>query len=653
MKKTIVSLILAAALSTSLFSSASWAAASDAGEKASAQSRLSEGEVSNGSLETDTGSLALPVDEVEEEIINHFHTNETEKLWLNEQHLPDYAMDFYSILVRESEEEHLKTDVLVLDSSFELDDETNEHVVTEVTLVEEVDYEEPFYLAAREIPVTGDTLGEEHIYVLDATLGDESIDYRSLSEGSLVKTAAFNGICITSLTKTGNSDFDRELDNTRESILAAYRAFDRTHPEVFWLSGKTKLRIEFANLKSGGQTVQKAYFFYVLADSSGFTVRDSAYAGSGAIQAGVHRRDTAIRTILASLPKSGPESQVKAVNAWLTQHNEYNTSSDLNTIGIDCRHCLGALTGSVGTKGPVCEGYSKAFKVLCDQLGVPCLLETGYAGTSSGMGMHMWDLVEMPDGMWYGADITWDDPIVSGKSGAVSGMENEKYLLVGNNTVIDRYRFGDTHQADKANQYPQLAAEAYVGGTALENAPVPLSGLPAAAAQPAPGLPFSDVPAGTYYADAVRWALKKGVTTGTSANTFSPGASCSRGQVVTFLWRAMGQPAPKSSRNPFRDVKNSDYFQTAILWAVEQGITTGTSAGDFSPKRTCTRAEVLTFLWRAMGKPENKGSSVWYADAVNWAERNGLLAGTSQAFNPGEACPRADIVTYLYHALNR
>ena len=175
MKKTIVSLILAAALSTSLFSSASWAAASDAGEKASAQSRLSEGEVSNGSLETDTGSLALPVDEVEEEIINHFHTNETDKLWLNEQHLPDYAMDFYSILVRESEEEHLKTDVLVRDSSFELDDEANEHVVTEVTLIEEVDYEEPFYLAAREIPVTGDTLERSPYHrrdVCDSHTGD-------------------------------------------------------------------------------------------------------------------------------------------------------------------------------------------------------------------------------------------------------------------------------------------------------------------------------------------------------------------------------------------------------------------------------------------------------------------------------------------------
>ena len=650
MTKKTISLILAAALTTTLLSVGLWAKAMDAGGAAFEQGGLSAGNENNRSCETDTGSTILPMDEVEKEIISHFHTNETDQLWLNEQHLPDYALDFYSILVRESEEEYLDTDVLALDSSFDLDDEENEHMVTEVTLVEEVDYEEPFYLAPREVPVTGDTLGEEHIYVLDVTLGDESVDYSLLSEGSLVKTAAFNGICITSLTKTGNSNFDRELDNARESILAACRAFDRTHPEVFWLSGKTKLRIEFANLKSGGQTVQKAYFFYVLADDTGFTIRDSAYAGYGAIQAGIQRRDTAIRNILASLPKSGTEAQVKAINTWLTQHNEYNTSSNLNAIGIDSRHCMGALIGSVGTKGPVCEGYSKAFKVLCDQLGIPCLLETGYAGTSGGMGLHMWDLVEMPDGNWYGADITWDDPVVSGKSGAVSGMESEKYLLVGNSTVIDRYRFGDTHQADKANQYPQLCAEAYAGGTALADAPAPLSDLPQKSAS---GLPFNDVPAGAYYADAVGWALKKGITTGTSADTFAPGDSCSRGQVVTFLWRAMGQPAPKNSKNPFRDVKSSDYFQTAILWAVEQGITTGTSSADFSPKRTCSRAEVLTFLWRAMGKPENKGSQVWYADALNWAERHGVLTGTSQAVTPDEACPRADIVTYLYRTLNK
>ena len=654
MKKRMISLLLAAVLAMTLLPALPWAAAEEGEEAASPQdSGVSADDDNAGGRENDTGSAVTQTAEGEDEIITHFHTNETEQLWLDHLHLPGFAVELYDILVRESEEEHLGTDVLALDDSFALIPEQGEQPVTEVTFVEEVDYEEPLYLAVNALPVSGDTLGQEHIYILDVTAGDKAVDYSALSEGSVVKTSAFNGICITSVTRTGNPNFDAELEAAKEYILEVCRAFDRTHPEVFWLSGKTRLRIEFANLTAGGQTVQKAFFFYVLADDSGFTVRDSAYAGFGAIQAGIRRRDDAIRTILASVPRSGAEAQIKAINDWLTKHNEYNTSADLNTIGIDSRHCLGALTGSVGTRGPVCEGYSKAFKVLCDQLGVPCLLETGYGRTTAGVGLHMWDLVEMPDGKWYGADITWDDPVVAGRSGAVSGMENEKYLLVGNGTVIDKYRFDVTHLADSANMNPELSAGAYAGGTVLEDEAVPLGALPEEAVQPAPGLPFRDVPAGAYYADAVGWALRKGVTTGTSSSTFSPGGSCTRGQVVTFLWRAMGQPAPKSSVNPFSDVKNSDYFRTAILWATEKGITTGTSPKTFSPGSICTRAQVITFLWRAMGRPEDKGSAVWYADAVNWAERHGLLAGTSQAFTPDGTCPRADIVTYLYRALGK
>ena len=683
MKKQIISLFLAAALTTSLLPAAPWAAAAAAGETASAQeSGFSAHPDRDGSAETETGPMAESAAEPEDEIVAHFHTNAIDQEWLDHLHLPDYALDLYSILVRESEEEHLSSDILAADSSFTLRGKQNEHTFSQVSFVEVVDYEEPLYLADQALPVTGHTLGQEHIYILDAKLGDKAVDYGALSEGSVVKTSSFNGVCITSVTRTGNPNFDADLAAAREYVLAACRAFDRTHPEVFWLSGHTRLRIDVAEITTGGQTVQKAFFFYVLADDSGFTVRDSAYSGFGAIQAGIQRRDDAIRTILAAVPKSGEEAQVKALNAWLTQHNEYNTSTDLNAIGIDSRHCLGALTGSVGTRGPVCEGYSKAFKVLCDQLGIPCLLETGYAGTNRGMGLHMWNEVEMPDRNWYGADITWDDPVVAGVTGARSGRENEKYLLVGNGTVIDKLRFDASHQAEPENQNPQLSAGAYVGGsTVLGDAPVPLGSLPtgaiqaavpgsdlppgtvqpvvsgsdlsAGAVQPAPGQPFNDVPAGAYYADAVGWALKKGITAGISPDTFAPNAGCSRGQVVTFLWRAMGKPAPKRDANPFTDVKSGDYFRPAILWAVEQGITTGTASGTFSPERPCTRGQVITFLWRTLGKPENKGSSLWYADAVNWAERHGLLAGTAQAFTPDGACPRADIITYLYRALNQ
>ena len=171
--------------------------------------------------------------------------------------------------------------------------------------------------------------------------------------------------------------------------------------------------------------------------------------------------------------------------------------------------------------------------------------------------------------------------------------------------------------------------------------------------------PFTDVKKSDYYYDAVIWAVENGITAGTSATKFSPNATCTRGQVVTFLWRAAGQPEPNTKVNPFSDVKSSDYFYKAVLWAVENGITAGTRAAKFSPNAACTRAQVATFLWRAEGEPDASGtnpfsdvkSSEYYYKAVLWAVENGITAGTSATkFSPNAACTRGQIVTFLYRA---
>ncbi|MDD4808373.1 MAG: S-layer homology domain-containing protein, partial [Oscillospiraceae bacterium] len=157
--------------------------------------------------------------------------------------------------------------------------------------------------------------------------------------------------------------------------------------------------------------------------------------------------------------------------------------------------------------------------------------------------------------------------------------------------------------------------------------------------------PFTDVASGTYYHDAVIWAKDNGVTGGTSATTFSPNATCTRGQVVTFLWRASGSPEPKSTSNPFADVKSGDYYYKAVLWAVEQGITGGTSATTFSPATTCTSAQVVTFLWRANGSPDAYAAdSTYYAKAVSWAAEKGLLNNMGP-FSVNAPSPRAAIAT--------
>ena len=165
----------------------------------------------------------------------------------------------------------------------------------------------------------------------------------------------------------------------------------------------------------------------------------------------------------------------------------------------------------------------------------------------------------------------------------------------------------------------------------------------------ADSMPFSDVPEDAYYRDAVEWACEEGITKGTSETKFSPESVCTRGQVVTFLWREAGKPLPETDENPFEDVGTGDYYYYPVLWAVENGITTGTSSKRFSPDVTCSNAHILTFIWRAMGRPDETGEGSWYGDAVRWASGCGLTEGTySGGFDPAGGCPRANVVTYLY-----
>ncbi len=168
---------------------------------------------------------------------------------------------------------------------------------------------------------------------------------------------------------------------------------------------------------------------------------------------------------------------------------------------------------------------------------------------------------------------------------------------------------------------------------------------------------FIDVPLNAYYYNAVQWAVESGITSGTSATRFSPGNACTRAQVVTFLWRAAGCPEPTSNYNPFVDVPANAYYRDAVLWAAEEGITTGVSSNRFAPNATVTRGQTVAFLWRWDGKPDAEKRSgfrdvpanAYYSDAVSWAVEMDITKGTSStAFSPGKTCTRAQIVTFLY-----
>ncbi len=168
---------------------------------------------------------------------------------------------------------------------------------------------------------------------------------------------------------------------------------------------------------------------------------------------------------------------------------------------------------------------------------------------------------------------------------------------------------------------------------------------------------FEDVEQGRFYYDAVYWALENGVTTGTSATTFSPEEACTRAQTVAFLWRMAGEPEPENLDTGFEDVDSGRFYAKAVAWAVENGVTTGTTPTTFEPNGICSRGEFVTFLYRAAGKPEANIYAMftdveegrYYEKPVSWAVENGVTTGTTPVtFSPGDVCTRGHVVTFLY-----
>ncbi len=170
--------------------------------------------------------------------------------------------------------------------------------------------------------------------------------------------------------------------------------------------------------------------------------------------------------------------------------------------------------------------------------------------------------------------------------------------------------------------------------------------------------PFKDVKKGDFFYDPVLWAVDKGVTSGVDATHFAPSDDCTRGQIVTFLWRANGCPAPKTTKNPFKDVKKGAFYYDAVLWAVENGITAGVDKTHFAPNDTCTRGQAVTFQWRANDEPtaaiskcpfKDVSKSAFYYKAMMWAVGENITNGIDTThFAPNDTCTRGQIVTFLY-----
>ena len=232
--------------------------------------------------------------------------------------------------------------------------------------------------------------------------------------------------------------------------------------------------------------------------------------------------------------------------------------------------------------------------------------------------------------------------------------------VIGSCTFAGCDRLKDVYYAGTSAQWKQIsissgADEAASGSVPNGNIQLQRTTIHYGSVMPDSG--FTDVLASDYFAAPVCWAVDHQITQGTGNHRFSPNAACTRGQVVTFLWRAKGCPAPKTKSNPFSDVNVNEYYGKAVLWAVENGITQGTGGGRFSPNTTVTRAQAVTFLWRAKSQPRPSGANPfrdvsageYYADAVRWAVAFGITNGTTgTTFSPNNPCTRAQIVTFLY-----
>ena len=256
----------------------------------------------------------------------------------------------------------------------------------------------------------------------------------------------------------------------------------------------------------------------------------------------------------------------------------------------------------------------------------------------------------------------------------ISAVENDSFTVAvpeSNNTILAQMKptlsivcpngwdaatvtFGG-ETIDSAFSGNQVTFTAEVGGTYTISKAEPVHGeqpatYPNTPVLPEPKTPFDDVLDDAPYVDAVAWAVKNGITTGTGATTFSPDLTVTRAMAVTFLWRAMGEPKAVNRVNPFADVKETNYFFEAVLWAVEQGVTKGTSATTFSPELTCTNAHMLTFLYRTLGCPDATGAEPWYADAMNWAVAKKIAPA---ATDTNANCPRSSVVQFMYLALGK
>ena len=537
-------------------------------------------------------------------------------------------------------ERSIQTGILESESSFTVNTKSPDNQLCDVASVEIVDI--PNTYAYADGLIEYEPFSSESAFNILPTSGDASIDFSTIKLGDYVSTSSFNGIYMLSIPGDATSQMKEEAI---QFITAICDLISKEYPEIFWLNDQHKARI----ITRYDQTAQAevSCYFLLLADAGGYSLCSDKWRAPGSIEAGIKRREAAVNRILNTVTAIDTTTQIRQINKWLTENNQYNTSPDLFAIGSEPHECLAALEGNIGMDGPVCDGYVKAFKVLCDRLGIPCVLKTGWAiiEPEASPQFHMWAQVQV-DGKWYGSDITWNDPNVKDCSSARSGRENENYLLVGSDTVVNGMSFKQTHS---------VKTRGTINGFNFDDGPEMCSErLQFVKNNPdADKNKFKDVSTNDYFFDSVYWGAARNIVTGTSFDSFTPNRLCTQTEALTLLWRAAGRPVCNTAI-PFELKPGVGYAKTALSWAYRNGMI-DSSYDQMAP---CTRADIVTFIWKYEGRPTAPAghrsfiavpSTSEAAEAVAWAVTQGITQGTSDTeFTPDRPCNRAEAVTFLY-----
>ncbi len=303
-------------------------------------------------------------------------------------------------------------------------------------------------------PSLGETVEGVQVHLVEAVSGSVPFSYKS---GDSITDKAYEA----AVADVGNLPYV-----IADYIFATYAAFDRDHPEVFWLTGSSSCGSSIVyNYSGGGGSAVAEYtlymYFYLQADS--FDLRAPDYQNVSAIAAAAEQQEADIQRILADYPYEGSvREQIVYFNEVLTRTNAYNSAvidGDFEAASPAAWECISALSGSVGTDGPVCEGYARALNVLCDRVGIPCVLAEGIGNNTP----HMWNYVKMDD-QWYGVDVTFSDPVnLNQPEAAESGTENNNWIGLGatSDTVLGM-PFSETHVLENVS---------YKGGLDYSNGP--------------------------------------------------------------------------------------------------------------------------------------------------------------------------------------